>query len=187
TQELAMRLPLPFILIPALLPIGCARNAEPVSADNPTVKIASAPAIQDGTDCSYFSNNSFSLPRELAVPEAAAEQPAAGQNPGAGAPTGEEAVYQERIKELFTAAENGEISRVLKTLEKGLNVNDKDAKGETVLMRVAEKGRHPSLVVVLLAKGASLREQDRQGQTALMKAAAAGNIETLKILTSPSG
>jgi uncharacterized protein len=181
-----MRSPLPCILIAALLPVGCSRNPEPVSADTPSTATAAAPTIQDGTNRSYFNNNSFSLPRELAATEAAAERPAPGQKSGGDAPAGDEAAYQERIKELFTAAENGEISRVLKTLEKGLNINDKDAKGETVLMRVAEKGRHPSLVIVLLAKGASVKEQDRQGQTALMKAAAAGNIETLKILMSPS-
>src|SRR5262249_46591072 len=112
-----MRPALLCVLIATLLLAGCARNSEPVSvadaATQPTPTTADASTIRDGTDCTYTF-----LPQDAV----AAETPAPTEEAGGGAPTTNDPAYQERISELFAAAENGEISRVLKALEKGLNI-----------------------------------------------------------------
>src|SRR5437762_2740834 len=112
-----MRPALPCVLTAALLLAGCARTSNSVSAVPTTESAPTAETtIQDGTSCTILF-----LPQDAAAAEGVAEPPAPTGDAGGGAPAASDPGYQERITELFTAAENGEISRVLKALEKGLN------------------------------------------------------------------
>jgi ankyrin repeat protein len=89
--------------------------------------------------------------------------------------------YLERVACMHEAVEGGQISRVEELLKEGMNVNDKDANGETPLMKAVGKGHH-RLTLVLLLRGADPVEKDGQGETALMKAAAGGQEAVVELL-----
>jgi ankyrin repeat protein len=57
--------------------------------------------------------------------------------------------------EFLTGAENGEEDVVRRFLEKGLNIETKDYRGETALHKAAKRG-HEAVVRLLLEKGADI-------------------------------
>ena len=69
------------------------------------------------------------------------------------------------------AAENGHGEIVQALLQKGADVNAKDAQGRTALMLAVERG-HAAAVQVLLEHGADVNLKDAQNQTAVMRAKA---------------
>lgn len=69
------------------------------------------------------------------------------------------------------AAENGHGEIVQALLQKGADVNAKDAQGRTALMLAVERG-HAAAVQVLLEHGADVNLKDVQNQTAAMRAKA---------------
>jgi hypothetical protein len=99
-------------------------------------------------------------------------------------PAGQEkaqARYEERLAPFLEAAEKGQTSRLLELLATGIDVDDKDAQGETALMKAAANGQL-RVTHVLLALGANLNEKDRKGRTPLMKAAANGHSHVVDAL-----
>ena len=66
-------------------------------------------------------------------------------------------------------------------LKKGININQKDSNGITVLMKASECGR-TAIVEVLLKEGAKIDEKDNEGRTALMWAALIGNEDIVDML-----
>jgi hypothetical protein len=83
--------------------------------------------------------------------------------------------------ELFSAAERGDLAAIDWLLAQGVDVNSKDARGETALMKAAEQGQ--SLAVqALLARKADVNAQSNQGHSALMHAAFAGQLEAVQAL-----
>ena len=83
--------------------------------------------------------------------------------------------------ELFSAAERGDLAAIDRLLAQGVDVNSKDARGETALMKAAEQGQ--SLAVhALLARKADVNARGNEGHTALMYAAFAGQVEAVQAL-----
>jgi len=66
-------------------------------------------------------------------------------------------------------------------IEKGAYLNQKDAKGQTVLMHAIWKGHSP-MVRFLVDKGAGLKIKDNDGQTALAHAKEAGYPDMVAFL-----
>ncbi len=66
-------------------------------------------------------------------------------------------------------------------LEKGADVNQKDADGATALMKAAYLGNF-QLVKLLVDKGADVNASDNSGITALMNAAVSADLETVKLI-----
>ena len=63
-------------------------------------------------------------------------------------------------------ASNGDIESVRALLDKGADVNAKDNRGMTALMRAARNGEF-DIVRVLIGRGARINEEDEIGKTAL--------------------
>jgi hypothetical protein len=71
--------------------------------------------------------------------------------------------------DIFSASEVGDIKSVRKFIEKGVDVNSKDANGNTPLM-LASSHNHYLIVKELLENGAKVNEKNNNGETALMLA-----------------
>ena len=89
--------------------------------------------------------------------------------PGSGAPP----------TEFFTAAERGELATIDRFLVKGVDVNARDARGETALMKASQNAQ-TLLVYALLAKGADAKATNQDGRTALLYAALVGRLEVVE-------
>jgi len=86
-----------------------------------------------------------------------------------------------RTVALLEAAEDGNSDRAKRLVLNGVEVNCKNAKGETPLMKAAASG-DVRTVVVLMMRGANEQEQDKQGLTPLMHAVVAGQTDVVKWL-----
>jgi ankyrin repeat protein len=96
----------------------------------------------------------------------------------------QEQVVQEQAEpspSLLPAAGRGEFEKVNALLEKGANVNEKDADGRTALMYASFEGYNP-VVKILLSHNANVNAQDINGRSALMFAASGPFPETVRIL-----
>lgn len=82
---------------------------------------------------------------------------------------------------LTMAVQRGYLPVIRALLEKGLNVQEVNSKGKTLLMIAAECGRIDA-VKILLRAGADSRATSITGMTALMYAAKRGRSSTLKML-----
>ena len=82
---------------------------------------------------------------------------------------------------LLQEASRGEFEKVNGLLEKGANVNEKDADGRTALMYASFEGYNP-VVKTLLSHNANVNSLDINGRSALMFAASGPFPETVKIL-----
>ena len=67
-------------------------------------------------------------------------------------------------------------------IEKGANVNAKNAQGSTPLMDVSSYSGNLETAKLLIEKGADVNAKDAQGSTALMKAVGSGKVELAKLL-----
>lgn len=72
-------------------------------------------------------------------------------------------------QDLIDATNKGDLPRVQKLVEEGVDVNLRDSLGTTALMKACHQ-RHFSIVETLVSHGANLDLQDHDGMTALMVA-----------------
>jgi hypothetical protein len=84
-------------------------------------------------------------------------------------------------RELWRAAESGDVNEVAAILSRGVNVNARNEHGMTALMRTARNG-HAPVVRVLLDQGADPNIARNDKFTALALAAFFGHTETVRIL-----
>ena len=82
---------------------------------------------------------------------------------------------------LHYAARRGNISAVRNQLDKGVDVNTKDNRGDTALMKASARG-YLEITKLLIERGADINAKNNRGDTALMKASARGYLEITKLL-----
>jgi len=83
--------------------------------------------------------------------------------------------------DLMQAAVTGDASTVAALVDRGLDVNSVDPRGETLLV-IASRGGHVELVMALLARKAKLEAVNVAGETALAVAAYNGHADVLDLL-----
>src|ERR1700694_3359809 len=91
--------------------------------------------------------------------------------------TGAQANAQE--KDLFDAAQAGDLQRVKALLDAKVDVNAKNNNGGRALMFASANG-HLDVVQVLLAKGAEVNAKDNDGDTALIMASGIGHTDVVQ-------
>lgn len=84
-------------------------------------------------------------------------------------------------KELFQAIEKDDLSGVMDALVKGANINARDDKQRTPLLRACELGRE-ALIAYLINKAPDIDAQDAEGWTPLHNAVHAKSINIIQIL-----
>jgi len=84
--------------------------------------------------------------------------------------------------ELFKASLAGDTATVMALLNNGVDVDVKNAEGETALMAAALKG-HKEIVELLILKGADVDIKASDGATAFMAATVGGHIRIKELLT----
>lgn len=84
-------------------------------------------------------------------------------------------------EDFLAAVERGDTNVVTELLDKGLDPNTADPKGNTALMMAARRG-HENLVALLLERKASVRARTPHGDTALMMASLGGHVGIAKML-----
>ena len=82
---------------------------------------------------------------------------------------------------LHLAAQEGHVDLARMLLDKGAEVDARDAKGETPLHRATEKG-HTDVAGLLLARGADVNATSKNGATALHWAASEGHRDVAQLL-----
>jgi ankyrin repeat protein len=83
-----------------------------------------------------------------------------------------------RLTALILAARMGHVPVILKLLENGADVNDRDRDGITALMYAAGRG-HVDAVQRLIEKSAKTQARDNNASTALHHAAAGNHVEVI--------
>jgi ankyrin repeat protein len=86
-----------------------------------------------------------------------------------------------RMPPLVKAAYRNDINRVVKLVDRGVDIHSKDPKGRTALMRAAEIG-NVEMMQFLLEHGANIEDRDMDGDTVLIRAAVNGNGEAVSML-----
>ncbi len=80
---------------------------------------------------------------------------------------------------LTDAAARGDLPRVQAMLDRGANVEQRDATGRTAIL-AATAGNHLSVVRALITRGADVNAQDRQQDSAFLLAGARGYTEIVR-------
>jgi hypothetical protein len=93
----------------------------------------------------------------------------------------EEAEEDDAPHPLHSAAEAGDVGRVLSLLDSGVSVDARDTRGVTALMAAVSK-RRLEVARALLERGADADASSPSGWTALMQAASAGDAEAVRVL-----
>ena len=89
---------------------------------------------------------------------------------------------------IFEAAENGKIAVLIRLKESGVNLNERDADGNTALLTAVRYGHLDAVKWLLSASGgAQITEENKAGNTALLLAVAYGHLEAAKWLLSVDG
>jgi len=70
-------------------------------------------------------------------------------------------------QDIFDIAANGSPAEVRAALAAVADVNARDARGETALMRAASFSNSPQVIAVLVKAGARVQERNRHGDTAV--------------------
>ena len=83
--------------------------------------------------------------------------------------------------ELITAAGKGDLSRVKALLNSGTDVNVKNERGGTALLRASFYG-YLEIVQILLSDGAEINAKTNDGKTALMYASLNGHLDVVQVL-----
>lgn len=99
----------------------------------------------------------------------------------AGLTLSAQAAYGQAYEEFLKAVERGDAKVVAELLDKGLDPNTADPKGNTALMMAARLG-HENLVALLLERKANVRARTPHGDTALMMASLGGHLGIAKML-----
>jgi len=86
-------------------------------------------------------------------------------------------------KSFFKAIRSADIKSVQKAIDEGQNINQKDYKGTTPLMRAASFG-HSEIVKLLLSKGAKVNSRDNDGDSPLKHAAWSDKVEIIDLLVA---
>jgi ankyrin repeat protein len=89
--------------------------------------------------------------------------------------------YGQTYDTVLQAAELGDTKSVERLLDRGLDPNTADPKGNTILM-IASRLGHRDLVWMLLKRKASARKRSQHGDTALMMASLRGDREIARML-----
>jgi hypothetical protein len=89
-------------------------------------------------------------------------------------------------EDLLRAAELGNASGLVALLDKGMDPNTADAKGNTLLMIATREG-HRDVVWALVRKKANANRRNQYGDTALMLAALRGDREIARMLIEFGG
>ena len=79
------------------------------------------------------------------------------------------ACEKSREIELFRASASGDTTSVMALIDRGINVNAREAEGETPLMYAATEG-HIDVVKILLKRGADIDALSHNNETALARA-----------------
>jgi ankyrin repeat protein len=88
---------------------------------------------------------------------------------------------QDAASELVEAAKKGDVDALRSMINKGGNVNVKNASGRTALMEAAYWGRVDA-AKLFLEKGADANAKDQEDHTALIDAAGNGHIQVVLAL-----
>jgi ankyrin repeat protein len=80
---------------------------------------------------------------------------------------------------LVEAAARGDLPRVQALLERGADVEQRDANGRTAVL-AATAGNHVSVVQALIARGADVNAQDQQRDSAFLLAGARGHTDIVR-------
>ena len=94
--------------------------------------------------------------------------------------------YAQTYDELLQAAQLGDTKSVERLLDRGLDPNTADAKGNTILM-IASRLGYRDLVWSLIRRKASVRKRSPFGDTALMMASLRGDREIARMLVEFGG
>lgn len=89
--------------------------------------------------------------------------------------------FDAATRDLWRAAENGELNELVAILARGVDVNARNQHGMTALMRAAHQG-HTAVVRALLEHGADPNAARNDKFTALALAAFFGHTETVRML-----
>lgn len=84
-------------------------------------------------------------------------------------------------KVFFRSVKKGNLSNVIRIIEKGADVDAQDNDGTTALMTASEYG-HPEVPKLLIEAGAEVNEKDEYDDTALMWALKMGHTEVVELL-----
>jgi hypothetical protein len=96
----------------------------------------------------------------------------------------EHRLKEDPTSELLLAARNGNIVRVIQSLDLGADINTQsESNGYTPLIWASSRG-HTETVRLLLEEGADVNVQANDGQTALMRAADYGHVEVVTLLSN---
>lgn len=87
------------------------------------------------------------------------------------------------IAELISAAEKGNVARVVQILDKGVDINATDICGRRAISYAAESGKK-SVLQVLIDRKADLNLADTNGETALWWATRYGHVDNVRLLLS---
>lgn len=96
--------------------------------------------------------------------------------------TGGAAWGQNLFDDFFIAARNGNDVALRAWLDKGVDADARDERGETPLMAAVRTGDHPLVVSALLAAGAKSWLRNPYAETALMLAAFHGRAHSVAVL-----
>ena len=88
--------------------------------------------------------------------------------------------------ELLRAAELGDAKYIERFIDKGMDPNTADAKGNTLLMIATREG-HQALVLTLIRRKANANRRNQHGDTALMLASLRGDREIARMLIDLGG
>jgi len=85
--------------------------------------------------------------------------------------------------QLLAAAGEGQVTKVKQLLTQGANVNARNDKGETALIRASESG-HPKVVNLLIKNRADVNARNDRGETALIRASIWNRYAVVQLLLS---
>ena len=88
--------------------------------------------------------------------------------------------------DLLRAAELGDAAGIERLIDKGMDRDTADAKGNTILMIATREG-HEKVVMTLIRRKANANRRNQYGDTALMIASLKGNLEIARMLIELGG